>query len=153
MANIAELYYANWCGHCKTFKPIWFNEIKPIFAQRNIKCYEYNDELNADKIEAAGIDGFPTIILTRNGIRTQYNGPRTSNAIISFFGQSPTQPLVEMNGGYLNLNLDDDVDMVGGGGHFDDDKDDVNEADEEYYKMKYYKYKAKYLKLAAKHGN
>lgn len=115
--NKIELYYANWCGHCTRFKPVW-EEMKPELEDMGVSCYEYEDSQDSAKVKAANVQGFPTIRVTQNGITADYDGPRTKEAIMSVFSGQ------------------------GGGARQMDDDDD-----EEYYKMKYYKYKRKYLDL------
>ena len=47
MSKEITLYYANWCGHCKRFKPVW-NSIKPILKANNVKVSEYEQEENLE---------------------------------------------------------------------------------------------------------
>ena len=61
------LYYANWCGHCKTFKSIW-NSLKPYFQKYNIEFKDYEESLNSQIMEDNNINSFPTIIIEKNGI-------------------------------------------------------------------------------------
>ena len=162
MSNKIELYYANWCGHCQRFKPVW-EEMKPELKEMGVICSEYEDGRDESRIRAANIRGFPTLIITRNGKKEMYDGPRTKEAIIGLFGgqkgggeegqcgggncgtrnqrggQCKVRPVVQ-SGGYIKLNLTED----------DDDDDDDDDENDEYYKMKYYKYKAKYLRLLEK---
>ena len=42
MSNVeVELYYANWCGHCIRFKPVWNQFIKAVDGK--IKCSQYEE--------------------------------------------------------------------------------------------------------------
>jgi hypothetical protein len=85
------LYYANWCGHCVTFKPEW-NEIKKNISNlsggnKNIKIktmeYEHEELENNDggkkndggKINDKKIEGYPTIKikLSCGGNKKEYN--------------------------------------------------------------------------------
>jgi thiol-disulfide isomerase/thioredoxin len=75
------LYYADWCGHCKSFKPTW-NALKNIFDKHNITYNEYEDSKDEAIIEKANISGFPTIMIEKEGSEYQYNGDRSANSII-----------------------------------------------------------------------
>ncbi len=75
------LYYANWCGHCKTFKPVW-NSLKPYFDKYNIQYQEFEEEINNDIIKNNKIEGFPTIVIEKNGVKYDYNGERSVDGLI-----------------------------------------------------------------------
>lgn len=69
------LYYADWCGHCNTFKPEWekinknIDKIQKKFKNIKISLNKYSDrELDSTDIKKEGgkinnkaIKGFPTI--------------------------------------------------------------------------------------------
>ena len=78
------LFYADWCGHCQQFKPIW-KEIKE--KNLNINYIEYNDEINANKINEFGVQGFPTIILKKGDNLIRFEEERTSNKLIEFINK------------------------------------------------------------------
>tara|TARA_X000000950_G_C13526265_1_gene501698 strand:+ start:116 stop:430 length:315 start_codon:yes stop_codon:yes gene_type:complete len=78
-----SLFYADWCGHCKTFKPIW-DALKKEFIKNNVEFKEYEDSKNEEIIKKEGIDGFPTIKIKKNdGIEYEYMGERSANAILN----------------------------------------------------------------------
>ena len=76
------LFYAPWCGHCKTAMPEFDklkNNYKGDAVIKKINCDE-----NKDLAEKHGIKGFPTIRLYKNGMSNhqdykEYNGERTEN--------------------------------------------------------------------------
>tara|TARA_Y100000589_G_scaffold327871_1_gene370667 strand:- start:297 stop:647 length:351 start_codon:yes stop_codon:yes gene_type:complete len=76
------LYHANWCGHCKNFKPTW-DGLKSFFQENNIEFAEYEDTANPKEIEDAKVEGFPTIRITKDNNEYDYFGERTADAIIS----------------------------------------------------------------------
>jgi len=87
------LYFATWCGHCNTFKPIW-NDIKS--NHENSQFIDFNTiDCSSDKPETTihktfngtDIDGFPTIILSKNNKDILYQGPRNKKAIEDFIKQ------------------------------------------------------------------
>lgn len=75
------LYYANWCGHCKTFKSTW-NSLKPYFQKYNIEFKDYEESLNSQIMEDNNINSFPTIIIEKNGYKYEYKGDRNVDGLI-----------------------------------------------------------------------
>ncbi len=90
------LLYANWCGHCVTFKKQW-NEIKNNIKKLN---YKYNGvKFNANefeekqlkqggKINGKDIDGYPTLKITLNAGKEhkeyEYNKSRDAKIILDY---------------------------------------------------------------------
>jgi thiol-disulfide isomerase/thioredoxin len=85
-SNKSELYLikADWCGHCKMFKPTWAE------LQNKVKSVDYVT-LDADKdkteIEKYGIQGYPTILLKSKQQVIEYNGSRDYNSLVDFIQQ------------------------------------------------------------------
>lgn len=148
------LYYADWCFHCKTFKEEWA-KIKAECKKKGIKYEEYEDGRNKAEIMSAKpkIDGYPTIRIEKGPIKYDYEGPRETKYILkeldSNIDDKTTRALGEKiisKGSSLNIldaSTKDDwatdlADKKGQtGGNYENEE----------YKIKYYKYKAKYLKL------
>jgi thiol-disulfide isomerase/thioredoxin len=114
------LYHADWCGHCQNFKPTW-KKIKDWAKDNSVRTYEYEDTKNNQEVKNAGITGFPTIIINKNGKKMEVE--TTSFDEITRMLTSGSQ-----NGGanpYLNSNnnlMSNQID----------------------FKQKYLKYKKKY---------
>ena len=87
------LYHADWCGHCKNFLPNW-NALTKYFDSHNIKHEDFEDSRDHDVVESAGIQGFPTIRISKNGKEYDYHGDRSVDAII--------HELAPQEGGNLN---------------------------------------------------
>ena len=117
-ANGITLYHAEWCGHCRKFKPVW-DQLKEKLKGSGIKVAEYEDGQNKQQVENAGITGFPTIRITKNGQTTDYQGPRDLDSILKALGYDDKKSINQSGGG----------------------------EDSDYYLMKYMKYKSKYLQL------
>jgi len=75
------LFYADWCPHCKTAKPIW-NEIKDEYENKTINGYsivftEVNcttESAEVDKLmNQYKVEGFPTIKLLKDGQVVEYD--------------------------------------------------------------------------------
>ena len=155
------LYYAEWCGHCQTFKPVWKN-IKKDLEKNNIEYKEYEHSKNSNEISNANIQGFPTIRITRNNKTYDYEGPRTQKDILKEFGIS------SQSGGQRD-NCDDHSNKDNCDEHRNTQKINHDEysSDPSYYGIrqgnrnkqsgggnmyykKYLKYKAKYMKAKKK---
>jgi thiol-disulfide isomerase/thioredoxin len=76
------LFYADWCPHCKTFKPMVAD-----FARRNhilIDLLEDATTPNTTKEEYA-IKGYPTLyFVNQQGSKFEFRGPRTTHALDEF---------------------------------------------------------------------
>jgi thiol-disulfide isomerase/thioredoxin len=90
----AELlfFYADWCPHCKSAKPIW-NEIKTEFQNRTINGYNILfTEINCSNENAEteqmmnkyNIEGFPTIKLLKDGQIIEYDAKPTKDTLREF---------------------------------------------------------------------
>lgn len=86
------LVYADWCGHCKSLKPIWAQASSEINKESQ-KMFMVNcggDSDNEKKImKDYSIDGFPTILIFNNGKYVKnYSGERTKEGLISEFSSA-----------------------------------------------------------------
>ncbi len=132
--KVVTLYYADWCGHCQSLKPEWAVLEQKIIEKNkegyNIICVK-KEEREMTEDEKAKIEGYPTIIITNGDVTVQYQGSRTSQAILdAVLSDAITSSL--RGGGRSKTHS-----------HYGKDSD-------AYYKMKYLKYKAKYFKLRSK---
>jgi len=66
---VISLYKAEWCGHCKTFAPVW-NELQK--KNKHIKFETYDSDKHKDIMKERKIEGFPSIHINGNN----YNGAR-----------------------------------------------------------------------------
>ena len=68
--TIVYFFYADWCGHCKHFKPIFDKFKNKIFNNKKIKVIEVNADdknpKNQEYYKKFDIDGFPTTIIEKN---------------------------------------------------------------------------------------
>lgn len=146
-----KLYFADWCGHCKHFKPEWQklleekkNKISELQTKYNcdIKFKAYKDGEHTAKIEKANIQGYPTIRVKFNKNEVDYTNRRTADNIMEFVDamlkKSNNMPntkhdTVEVANSPENINVMNIMGSQMGGGN-------------EYYE-KYRKYKAKYVHL------
>ena len=85
-----KLFYADWCGHCTKFKPIFDGDLKnrikllniPVILEM-IDCTKKNEE--ASKYD---VTGYPTLILEVNNKIYNYEDDRESEKIIEFINKN-----------------------------------------------------------------
>lgn len=161
------LFYANWCGHCVKFKPLW-NKYKPIFEQINkdnndivnIKLSEYDEE-ELSKVKT-GVDELKSIYNRETKENQEFRGYPTIKIKFSNdkngygFGQGKDENRGDFNSiiNFINSHLDSKIKVS------DEVKDMIkNTTDEpkkmngggnniytktEKYRRKYKKYKAQF---------
>lgn len=83
-AGITVAYYTlNGCPHCTAFNPEWTAFVEQAKAVGGITTVKYDARENSDAVEKAGVDGFPTIIITKNGKDSVYEGARKADALMA----------------------------------------------------------------------
>lgn len=82
------LVYANWCGHCTRFKPV-YQEINKILNTTRINApllaLENEEMTDENVVKKLNVRGFPTILFfDQNGVIMDkpYEGERTSQKIL-----------------------------------------------------------------------
>ena len=92
--NSAELlfFYADWCPHCKTAKPIW-NELKTQYTNKTINGYQVVfTEINCSEETAEvdkmmnqyNVEGYPTIKLLKDGQVIEYDAKPSKETLTQF---------------------------------------------------------------------
>jgi thiol-disulfide isomerase/thioredoxin len=92
--NTAELlfFYADWCPHCKTAKPIW-NDIKSEYENKTINGYkvvftEINCSEESAEVEKMmnqyNVEGYPTIKLLKDGQIIEYDAKPSKETLTQF---------------------------------------------------------------------
>ena len=92
--NSAELlfFYADWCPHCKTAKPIW-NDLKSEYENKTINGYkvvftEVNCSEETAEVEKMmnqyNIEGYPTIKLLKDGQIIEYDAKPSKDTLTQF---------------------------------------------------------------------
>jgi len=90
----AELlfFYANWCPHCKSAKPIW-EELKAEYANKKVNGYNIvfteidcsQETTESDKMmNKYNVEGYPTIKLLKDGQVIEYDA-KPSKATLEQF--------------------------------------------------------------------
>jgi thiol-disulfide isomerase/thioredoxin len=75
-------FTAKWCGHCKTFMPV-FNKLQKN-SKLDIEFINYDSELNKEEIKKYKILGYPTLYLQHNNKMIEYTGERSVESIENF---------------------------------------------------------------------
>ncbi len=73
-------FYHPSCGHCIEFKPAW-EEVK---KQIDMPCKDINCQDNPEKCSSYGIEGYPTILVEKNGKKYEFKDKRTVENVVSF---------------------------------------------------------------------
>ena len=81
------LYYVPWCPHCKDVMPEW-NKLEQNMQGTNTQVSKVDCEANPQAAKEQDVNGFPTIILFKNGKAIQYEGERTMEEIQNFIQSS-----------------------------------------------------------------
>ena len=92
--NNAEIlfFYADWCPHCKTAKPIW-NDLKTEYENKTINGYkitftEINCSQETTEVERMmnqyNVEGYPTIKLIKDGQVIEYDAKPTRETLNKF---------------------------------------------------------------------
>ena len=134
------LYHLHGCPPCKRFRGAneepsgeWLK--LQTLAGGTIEFKEY--ESSTPEAKAAGVKGYPTIVIIKNEEKHEYKGARTAEAILEHLHELMGNGKV---GG--NENKYSKIPSQCGG------KRDYK--NEDYYKIKYLKYKAKYMMIKSK---
>lgn len=73
-------FTAKWCRFCRDSQGE-FDKLSALYANGPIKFEQIDAEANSDLSKQAGVKGYPTISLYKNGAWTTYTGDRTADAI------------------------------------------------------------------------
>jgi thiol-disulfide isomerase/thioredoxin len=90
----AELlfFFANWCPHCKTAKPIW-NDLKSEYENKTINGYKIiftevdcsEETTEVDKMmNQYNVEGYPTIKLLKDGEVIEYDAKPSRETLVQF---------------------------------------------------------------------
>ncbi len=77
------LFKADWCGHCKTFKPLWEALSKKYESKYEFITYDADN--NTKMFEEYNVDAFPTIKIKNGSDIIDYNGDRSIEDLTNFF--------------------------------------------------------------------
>ena len=61
------LVFADWCGHCQTYKPMWEDFAKLTGRTVHMAAVQDEQQKNVPSLEEAKLQGYPTVVLFRKG--------------------------------------------------------------------------------------
>lgn len=88
--GVSELMFfsAEWCGHCKDFKPVWKNLVREMEKEpykNNIILQNYDNEEDSKMFKKYNVTQFPTLILKKeDGTTVEFEGNRDVKTLTSF---------------------------------------------------------------------
>ena len=68
------LFKAEWCGHCKSFLPVW-NTLEHKYKNKYTFTL-YDSEKDTEVFKKWDINSYPTLIINNKGKILDYTGPR-----------------------------------------------------------------------------
>ncbi len=84
------MYYADWCPHCQTAKPLFKDFMGPGIVKINgipIKC-QMKEEKQIQKGQDPDVKGYPSFLYSDSaGKVVEFEGPRTADGFMKFLEQ------------------------------------------------------------------
>ena len=85
MQNGVALFYADWCGHCKRFKPIYEEFAQQATGDFQVAQIDFHKARASDasKCEkfASLVRGYPTVLFIKDGEINEYKGARSMEGL------------------------------------------------------------------------
>lgn len=85
-------FFADWCPHCKTAKPEWATFCAPMSDKKSVKYGKYKVSAdtvdcsngNDPRIQQYNVNGYPTVIILKDGDTVKYEGKITADNLEKF---------------------------------------------------------------------
>jgi thiol-disulfide isomerase/thioredoxin len=65
------LMFADWCGHCQTYKPFWQKLAKLANKMANMAAVQDTQQENVPTLKEAALNGYPTVLKISKGKVTE----------------------------------------------------------------------------------
>jgi len=86
------LYYADWCPHCKSIKPVfseWSSKKTMEVNGKTVSLEMVEADTDKAKVQAANVKGFPTFMLKKaDGTSVEFSGDRSPSGWESWLSQN-----------------------------------------------------------------
>ena len=85
------LYYADWCPHCKSIKPVfeqWSKKGSVIVGGKTVFVEMVEADKNADKLKGKPVKGYPTFLLEKDGKFKEFDGDRSASGWEKWLSQN-----------------------------------------------------------------
>ena len=85
------LYYADWCPHCQTIKPVfekWSKKGSVVVGGKTVFVEMVEADKNADKLKGKPVKGYPTFLLERDGKFKEFDGDRSASGWENWLSQN-----------------------------------------------------------------
>lgn len=107
-ALVLAKFYAPWCGHCKTLAPEYETAATELKA-KDISLVEIDCTESQELCAEHKVQGYPTLMVFRDGQPAPYNGGRTSPQIIKYMESELLPPVTEVTLENLESFADEEV--------------------------------------------
>ncbi len=78
------LFYAPWCGHCKSLHPV-YQKLSKSLPNKSFAVISDTESKNIKNIDVLDIKGYPSILIYYDGkFNQEYNGGRDFNSLYNF---------------------------------------------------------------------
>jgi len=89
-------FFADWCPHCKNAKPAWAKVCAPMSDDKSKKLGRYKlssetvdcSDGNDPRIQQYNINGYPTVIIVKDGDIVKYEGKITEDNLEKFIADT-----------------------------------------------------------------
>jgi len=123
--SVFVMFYAPWCGHCKSFKPDYAEVARAFESQKNdVVIAAVDADSHRDLGSRFGVSGFPTLKFFPKGSTNpiEYEGGRSASDVIAFINKQantnakivepPSSVLVLTTENFDSIALDPSKDVL-----------------------------------------
>ena len=90
--KVLVMFFAPWCGHCKTMAPAWEEFTQNFDGYNGVKIVKVDGQENSQLAQLHDVGGFPTIKLCMRGLESPegivYQGDRSVSSLAQFLQQN-----------------------------------------------------------------